>query len=71
MKAIGIDYGSNDGSYTIEVCIMDAPMFCEKCTWAGKMQESYHQGIGCVCPQCGNPWSVTAGVRPRTVREEK
>jgi N6-adenosine-specific RNA methylase IME4 len=58
--------GPGDEDAEVEPCDPQAPVWCEKCRWSGVEDDAWVDGsVGCVCPACGDMWSVTAGAPPR------
>jgi N6-adenosine-specific RNA methylase IME4 len=48
----------------VEPCEPGSPVWCEKCSWSGVEDDAWVASVGCVCPACGDMWSVTEGTVP-------
>lgn len=50
-----------DSGPSVEPCVPDAKVWCERCGWLGREVECYTATAGCVCPSCGSMWEITEG----------
>jgi hypothetical protein len=59
---LALTYASETGGTPVELPT-DEPVFCENCPFEGYNVQTWTPNTGCVCPDCGGVFSITAGHR--------